>query len=156
MYPEQSEVLDSHYNVNGTTFMEMNKNINISMMKTQYNLLRKNEHIRFSNDWLEINAFYSPTENCIVIGTGIIESINNYLNISYDKLDENYYKTIGSLGYVIGHEISHAFDNYGSKYDENGKEVDWWTPEDKLNKDQAPAFERNETFCNVLVLLSYC
>ena len=132
MYPEQLEALDSNYNVDGSTFMEIDKNINISMLKTQYNLLRKNEEIRFLNDWLEINAFYSPTENCIVIGTGIIESINNYLNISYDKLDENYYKTIGSLGYVIGHEISHAFDNYGSKYDENGKEVDWWTSEDKL------------------------
>ena len=36
----------------------------------------------------------------------------------------------GGIGAVIGHEISHHFDDQGAKYDENGRLADWWTPED--------------------------
>lgn len=132
MYPEASEALENNYNLNGNTFAEIHKNLYNSMLRIEYNLSKKNEYTKILTDWLEINAYYLPSENSIVIGTGIIESINNLFEIKYDELENNYYKTIGSLGYVIGHEISHAFDNMGSKYDENGKEVDWWTPEDKL------------------------
>ena len=36
----------------------------------------------------------------------------------------------GGIGAVIGHEISHHFDDQGAKYDENGRLIDWWTPQD--------------------------
>ena len=43
------------------------------------------------------------------------------------SIEEKY----GAIGTVIGHEISHAFDTYGSQFDEIGNVKDWWTKEDK-------------------------
>ena len=40
-------------------------------------------------------------------------------------------ENLGSIGTVIAHEITHAFDTSGSQFDENGNLRDWWTPEDK-------------------------
>lgn len=53
----------------------------------------------------------------------------------YDK-NASYEENLGGVGFVIGHEITHAFDSNGSQYDENGNAVNWWTDEDQQ------AFER--------------
>ena len=45
----------------------------------------------------------------------------------------------GGIGAVIGHEISHHFDDQGAKYDENGRLADWWTPEDVEGLQALPA-----------------
>ena len=46
--------------------------------------------------------------------------------------DKNtYYQNLGYFGTIIGHEISHAFDDQGSLFDENGNMKDWWSDEDK-------------------------
>ena len=70
----------------------------------------------------QVNAFYDPTDNSINILSGIIQG-------SY-ALDQGYEHDLGTLGWVIGHEMTHAFDSNGSKYDKNGEYKDWWTPED--------------------------
>lgn len=64
------------------------------------------------------NAYYDVTSNSINIltgGTKVIKDINNK------------YENIGSIGFIIAHEISHAFDNNGSKFDENGFLSNWYT-----------------------------
>ena len=47
----------------------------------------------------------------------------------YD-IDGSYEERLGTIGFVVGHEITHAFDSSGSQYDENGNAVNWWTEED--------------------------
>ena len=61
----------------------------------------------------EVNAFYSPQDNCIVICAGILHAP------FYDE-NADYAVNLGGIGAVIGHEISHGFDSSGVNYDENG------------------------------------
>ena len=75
-----------------------------------------------------LNAVYYPTANSFIMYDGILSG-NNY---GADDLEGIY----GSIGTVIGHEISHSFDNLGSQYDEYGHQEDWWTPEDKVAFEQ--------------------
>ena len=70
-----------------------------------------------------VNAYYNPTANEIVFPAGILQAPFYDYNA---KREEN----LGGIGTVIAHEITHAFDNNGAKFDENGNATDWWTPED--------------------------
>jgi putative endopeptidase len=73
-----------------------------------------------------VNAYYNPSMNEIVFPAGILQPP------FYDpKADDaiNY----GGIGAVIGHEMTHGFDDQGAKFDAEGNLVDWWTPEDKKN-----------------------
>lgn len=70
-----------------------------------------------------VNAYYSPSMNEIVFPAAILQS--PFFDPRADDA-VNY----GAIGGVIGHEISHAFDDQGSKYDGDGNLRDWWTPED--------------------------
>ncbi len=73
-----------------------------------------------------VNAYFSPMNNEIVFPAAILQPP------FYDyKADEavNY----GGIGSVIGHEISHAFDDSGSRFDADGNLKNWWTEEDLAN-----------------------
>ncbi|GAA5144622.1 M13 family peptidase [Pseudonocardia eucalypti] len=70
-----------------------------------------------------VNAYYSPSMNEIVFPAAILQP--PFFDARADDA-VNY----GAIGAVIGHEISHAFDDQGSKYDGDGNLRDWWTPED--------------------------
>jgi endothelin-converting enzyme/putative endopeptidase len=70
-----------------------------------------------------VNAYYDPTENNINFPAGILQPP------FYDKrLDDavNY----GAIGAVVGHELTHGFDDQGRQFDPEGNLKDWWTPED--------------------------
>jgi endothelin-converting enzyme/putative endopeptidase len=75
------------------------------------------------------NAYYNPLMNEIVFPAGILQP--PAFSMSYSDA-ANY----GAIGVVIGHEISHGFDDQGAKFDATGKLNNWWTPED-LTKFQA-------------------
>lgn len=70
-----------------------------------------------------VNAYFNATNNEIVFPAAILQPpFYNY------KADEAV--NFGGIGAVIGHEISHSFDDSGSRYDGDGNLKDWWTPED--------------------------
>lgn len=64
------------------------------------------------------NAYYDATSNSINILTGGTKSIKDI---------NNRYENLGGIGFILAHEISHAFDNNGSKFDENGLLNNWYT-----------------------------
>ena len=75
------------------------------------------------------DAYYNPPLNEIVFPAGILQ---------YPAFDVNASDAVnyGAIGVVIGHEISHGFDDQGAQYDAQGRLNNWWTPED-LKKFQA-------------------
>lgn len=80
-----------------------------------------------ADEWMEnpllINAYYMPEYNSITIPIGITGGA------FYDS-NKSDAANLGALGVVIGHEISHAFDETGADYDENGNKKNWWTTAD--------------------------
>ena len=70
-----------------------------------------------------VNAYYNPSFNEIVFPAGILQ---------FPFFDKNADDAInyGAIGAVIGHEMTHGFDDQGSQYDKDGNLKVWWTPED--------------------------
>ncbi|MFL6698816.1 MAG: M13 family metallopeptidase [Vitreoscilla sp.] len=71
-----------------------------------------------------VNAYYDPTKNEIVFPAAILQP--PFFDMKADDAS-NY----GAIGAVIGHEISHGFDDQGSQFDGDGKLRNWWTAEDR-------------------------
>jgi predicted metalloendopeptidase len=76
-----------------------------------------------------VNAYFSETSNEIVFPAAILQP-PYFDDAAEDAI--NY----GAIGHIIGHEISHAFDDSGSRYDEYGSLRDWWTPEDRARYEE--------------------
>ena len=75
-----------------------------------------------------VNAYYNPTTNEICFPAAILQP--PFFDPNVDEA-VNY----GGIGGVIGHEMSHGFDDPGSQFDKNGNQNDWWTAADKKNFD---------------------
>ena len=73
-----------------------------------------------------VNAYYNPTTNEICFPAAILQP--PFFDPNADDA-VNY----GGIGGVIGHEMSHGFDDQGSQFDKNGNQNDWWTAADKKN-----------------------
>ena len=98
-------------------------------VQRQYNKIQKPTDRK---DWTmtppTVNAYYRPWMNDINFPAGILQP-PFYGNSMDDAVN------FGAIGVVIGHELTHGFDDQGRKYDAEGNLKDWWTPED------AKAFE---------------
>lgn len=70
-----------------------------------------------------VNACYNPTSNDITFPAAILQA-------PFYSIKQTRSQNLGGIGAVIGHEISHAFDNNGSKCDEKGNLNNWWTKQD--------------------------
>lgn len=77
-----------------------------------------------------VNAYYNPVYNEIVFPAAILQP--PFFNPKADAA-----VNFGGIGAVIGHEMSHGFDDSGAQFDAEGNLVDWWTPEDKANFEKA-------------------
>ena len=82
------------------------------------------------NEWLmtpqTVNAYYQPTTNEICFPAAILQP--PFFNQQADDA-ANY----GAIGVVIGHEMTHGFDDQGRQYDKIGNLKDWWAPQDAKN-----------------------
>ncbi|CAF1304976.1 unnamed protein product [Rotaria magnacalcarata] len=67
-----------------------------------------------------VNAFYEPSTNAISFPAGILQ-------MPYFNKDAPKYLNYGGIGMVIGHEITHGFDDDGRQYDQDGNRIPWWS-----------------------------
>ncbi|SFW76786.1 putative endopeptidase [Sinomicrobium oceani] len=96
-----------------------------------------------------VNAYFNPSYNEIVFPAAILQP--PFFNFTADAA-VNY----GGIGAVIGHEISHSFDDQGAKYDADGNLENWWTEKDleqfqKLGNDLADQYSAIEVLPDVFI-----
>ena len=103
---------------------------NISEFLMQDELKRKVNKPTDKSEWLmtpqTINAYYNPTTNEICFPAAILQP--PFFDPNADDA-ANY----GAIGGVIGHEMSHGFDDQGSQFDKDGNQHNWWTEMDRKN-----------------------
>lgn len=109
-------------------FNSLLKNIfNIKKFNIEHKLNKLYEPVNkylWSMDPQTVNAYYSPSMNEIVFPAAILQK-------PIFSLEQDIASNFGSFGMVIGHEITHGFDDQGSKFDSKGRLNDWWTSKDK-------------------------
>jgi len=103
--------------------------LNLAVFGTNYSFSQLREKVN-KTDWVHhgrpavVNAFYSPLENSIQFPAGILQGV-------FFSNDRPLYMNYGAIGWVIGHEITHGFDDQGKQFDKEGNLVDWWQAETK-------------------------
>ncbi|NXL58519.1 NEP protein, partial [Chordeiles acutipennis] len=133
-YPDEIVTDDNKLN---SEYQELNykeeeyfENIIQNLVFTQKKRLKKLREKVDKEEWISgaavVNAFYSASRNQIVFPAGILQP--PFFSASQPK-SLNY----GGIGMVIGHEITHGFDDNGRNFNENGDLVDWWTEESGRN-----------------------
>ena len=95
-----------------------------------------------------VNAYYNPTTNEICFPAGILQP--PFFDMKADDAF-NY----GAIGVVIGHEMTHGFDDQGAKFDKDGNLRQWWTAEDTKNFEERTHVMR-DFFNNIEVLPGLC
>ena len=124
-YPEKIEKIYDLIQVDPSRSLYENEK-NIAQVAEEYNLIQLTKPVDRSI-WVMPgnmnNACYDPQRNDITFPAGILQAPFYDLNQSRGT---NY----GGIGATIAHEISHAFDNNGAKFDEHGNMKNWWTDED--------------------------
>jgi putative endopeptidase len=103
---------------------------NISEFMSQEYIARKVNKPVDKAEWMmtpqTVNAYYNPTTNEICFPAAILQP--PFFDPNADEA-VNY----GGIGGVIGHEMSHGFDDQGAQFDKEGNQHDWWTAADKSN-----------------------
>ncbi|XP_050758757.1 neprilysin [Gymnogyps californianus] len=133
-YPDEIVTDDNKLN---SEYQELNykeeeyfENIIQNLVFTQKKRLKKLREKVDKEEWISgaavVNAFYSASRNQIVFPAGILQP--PFFSASQPK-SLNY----GGIGMVIGHEITHGFDDNGRNFNEDGDLVDWWTEESARN-----------------------
>ena len=101
----------------------LSKITKLRIKKSIDELLKPVDRNRWAMPGHMVNACYNPSSNDITFPAAILQKPFYSLK---QKVEEN----LGGIGAVIGHEISHAFDNNGAQFDENGNLHNWWSESD--------------------------
>lgn len=131
--------------INRATYLQNLRNAGAWGYKEMISQLGKPvDRTRFGMTPPTVNAYYNATLNEIVFPAGILQ---------FPFFDPNADDAVnyGGIGAVIGHEMSHGFDDSGSKYDKDGNLKNWWTDEDRA-KFEAKAKALGEQFDQYTVL----
>jgi putative endopeptidase len=134
-------------------FSNMNVSRDNSLYKNSLNVYSFEHNFEFSqlyknidrSLWFmfphEINAYYSPSYNEIVFPAGILMA---------PFFGDNMARNFGGIGMVIGHEITHGFDDQGRKYDADGNLNEWWDSDD-LERFNIEARKMSEQFSKLMI-----
>lgn len=87
---------------------------------------KKVDRNRWEMSAATVNAYYHPFKNIIVFPAAVLQA-------PFYSTEQSSSENFGGIGAVIAHEISHAFDNNGSLFDEKGNLNNWWTDEDRAH-----------------------
>lgn len=124
-YPEKLEAIYDQLKVEPTVSLYENQKV-CSVIRAKYNLSKLFKPVN-RNVWLMPgnmnNACYDPQRNDITFPAGILQA-------PFYDLKQSRAANYGGIGATIAHEISHAFDNNGAQFDENGNLNNWWTKQD--------------------------
>ena len=127
-YPEEIPSIYSRFittsKADGGSLIENVEQFN--KITSDYSFSRYNQKVD-RNEWEmsadTVNAYYHPQKNVIVFPAAILQA-------PFYDFKQSRSANYGGIGAVIAHEISHAFDNNGAKFDELGNLNDWWTETD--------------------------
>lgn len=100
--------------------------INIFKLEAEKQFSKLNKDVNkdeWSMEAFVVNAYYNPINNEIVFPAGILQK-PFYDHTASEECN------LGGIGTVIGHELTHAFDNTGAQFDEKGNLKVWWSPKD--------------------------
>lgn len=115
-YYQQAKIRKSHFFQNVISLNQL------KMHHLMKHLRRPVERQRWELAAHEVNAGSVPSKNKIIFPAGILQP--PLFNADYPK-----YINYGSMGLIVGHEITHEFDNTGRHFDKNGAVKNWWTKE---------------------------
>ncbi len=125
-YPEVYKDPYAYAEINSDSYYENYVSLSLSKHKKdiedQFTPMDKNDISKMPV--YMINAGYQRTMNEIIFPAAILQA-------PFYDYDASYEANLGGIGYVIAHEISHAFDNSGADFDEKGNMSNWWTDEDR-------------------------
>ncbi|MGT2959768.1 M13-type metalloendopeptidase [Streptococcus caballi] len=124
-YPDKVSDLTKSFDVDEQkTYFE--NLANVTRVQVKYNFDNYNKPVDksiWSMASYDVNAYYTPVENAIYFPAGILQA-------PFYSQKQSVASNYGGIGTVIGHEITHAFDNNGAQFDEAGDMKDWWTKAD--------------------------
>jgi len=123
-YPDKWKNYDGLEINSGTFFNNVRNSGTWSYSEMVQQLGKPVDKTRWAMTAPTVNAYYNPVNNEIVFPAGILQF--PFFDVNADDA-VNY----GGIGAVIGHEISHGFDDSGSQYDKDGTLRNWWTDEDR-------------------------
>ncbi|KAM7312472.1 neprilysin-2-like [Ixodes scapularis] len=133
-YPEEllkDALVEEHYKnvaLQPDTYFENVMRLRKWSTDYAYGYLRK-PHIK--GEWENlaqvavVDAYYNSLENCIIFPAGILQGV-------FFSKDRPNYLNYGAIGSIIGHEITHGFDDEGRQFDKDGHNLNWWEPETDL------------------------
>ena len=124
-YPDK---INEAYNVikiekNDTLFESVSKTNRALHLHSYNKLLKPVDRTEWEMPGHMVNACYNPSANDITFPAAILQK-------PFYSINQTVSENLGGIGAVIGHEISHAFDNNGAQFDEKGNLNNWWTEKD--------------------------